>query len=199
MSYLADFVQSVKSRGVLGTARWVAAGFLRVNHFLVFHIDLRRPFTPAPVDPRLELRAGTLDELVRLRTGREGLPVEFYCDQTHGFTAPFFAFWEGEIAAIHWLVFPGQRSRFLAMQPGDIELNFIVVLPEFRGHRIAQALMSYMVRWAQDAGFQRIFCVVHGTNIGQFKPMLDMGFRPVEVVSHFGHRRPKATLRYVRP
>jgi GNAT superfamily N-acetyltransferase len=198
MSFLTDFSQSVKSRGVLGTLRWIAVGPLRVNNFLVFHIDLRKPFSPTPVPETLELKCSSVEELKRLRSGRDDLPVEFYCDETHGFTKPFLAFSGGEMAAIHWLVMPGQRSRFLDMKPGDVELNYNTVLPPFRGKRIAQILMSYLVSWSASQGHQHMFGVVHAANIPQFKQMLDMGFRPVEVVSHFGLSRPKATLEFVK-
>lgn len=198
MPSISDVTQSFKSRGVLGTLRWIAVGPLRVNNFLVFHMDLRRPFTPTPVPDGLELRRSSVEELRHLRTGRSDLPVEFYCDQTHGFTLPFLAFSNGELAAIHWLVLPGQRSRFLDMKAGDVELNYNTVLPPFRGKRIAQILMSHIVAQSQTEGHQHMFGVVHAANIPQFKQMLDMGFRPVEVVSHFGFSRPKASLEFVK-
>jgi GNAT superfamily N-acetyltransferase len=171
---------------------------LRVNNFLVFHLDLTKtkPAPPPPVG--VTLRVGTVEDLRALRATRGDLPVEFYCDETHGFTTPFLAMVDGEVAAIHWLVFPGQRSRFLDMKPGDVELNYNTVLPQYRGRRLGQLLMAYLVDSAREGGHRRLFGVVHAANIAQFKPMLDMGFRPVEVVSHFAMSRPKATLEHVR-
>ncbi len=198
MPSTSDLVQSLRARGIVGTIRWVAVGMLRVNNFLVFHLNLQKA-KPAPPPPEgVQLRQSSVEELRQIRAARPGLPVEFYCDETHGFTTPFLALCDGQVAAIHWLVFPGQRSRFLDMRPGDVELNYNTVLPEFRGRRLAQYLMAYLVDWARDAGHTRMFGVVHAANIAQFKPMLDLGFRPVEVVTHFAMSRPKATLEHVR-
>lgn len=194
----SNFVTSLRSRGVLETARNIYIGFLKVNSFLVFHLDLRKPQPASEPVEGITLRLASIEELCALRQGMKDLPFEFFCDKTFGFTHPFLAFVNGELAAIHWLVMPGEFSRFLTLGRGDVELNYNTVLPAYRGKRLAQLLMTYVVKWAKDQGNDRMFGIVHVVNIPQFKPMLDMGFRPVETLTHFAVFRPKATLKYVK-
>jgi len=91
-----------------------------------------------------------------------------------------------------------EYSRFLVLGEGDAEYNYSFVLPQYRGRRLAARLIAFMIKICQQQGQRRLFAVVSATNIPQFKQMLDMGFVPVEALTHFGTRRPKATLEYVR-
>lgn len=190
--------QDVQSEGLLGTLKLFVEGYLKVNSFLVFHLDLTKPFIAPPAPEGIVLRLGSLAELHELRKGRSDLPVEFFCDEVFDFRLPFLAFVEGELAGIHWLVGPGEPSRFLSLGVGDVELNYNTVLPQFRGRRLAQLLMAYLIASAREAGHRRMFGIVHVQNVPQFKPMLDLGFRPVETITHFAYRRPKATLKFVK-
>ena len=197
-SNIAKLMYSIKTRGVSGTLRWIKYGILSYNVFHVYYLGLNKQQTGNLTTVQgLDLRLGSVDELKQLRSGRVDLPVEFYCDETLGFSTPFFAFLNGELAAIHWLVIPNEYSRFLNLSEGDVELNYNTVLPSFRGKRIAQLLMAFAVDWSQRAGHKRIFGVVNAENIAQFKQMLDMGFRPVEVLIHYAFSRPKATLQFI--
>jgi ribosomal protein S18 acetylase RimI-like enzyme len=186
-----------KSRGLAGVLAFLNDSLLKINNFLVFYLDLRKPFTANAAPTGLVMHCASVAELEQLRSGRDDLPYEFYCDQSFGFTLPFLATYEGKLAAIHWLVLPGEYSRFMNLHLGDVELNYNTVLPEFRGKRIAQALMAFVVGYSVEAGYHRMFGVVLVSNIAQFKPMLDLGFRPVENLVHFALRRPKATLQYL--
>jgi GNAT superfamily N-acetyltransferase len=190
--------QDLRSEGVFGTLKLFAEGYLKVNSFLVFYLDLTKPFAAPAPPPDIELRQGTLSDLQELRRGRTDLPTEFYCDEVFGFKVPMLAFVEGELAAIHWLVSPNEPSRFLSLSQGDVELNYNTVLPQFRGRRLAQLLMAFLISSARDAGHLRMFGVVNVQNVPQFKPMLDLNFRPVETLTHFAFRRPKATLKFVK-
>lgn len=189
--------QSVRTRGIVGTIKWAFSGYVKVNNFIVFHRPAGLP--PAmPANPALSFSTGSLEALQDLRRGRDDLPFEFYCDEVFGFREPYLAFYEDELAAIHWLVRRGEPSRFLTLGEGDAELNYNTVLPRFRGKRIAQALMTHLIRASHARGDARLFGVVHVSNIPQWKQMIDLGFEPVDVVVHFGPFRPKASMRYVR-
>ena len=56
--------------------------------------------------------------------------------------------------------------------------------------------MGFQVEWAANAGYTRMFTVPNVRNIASLKPMLDLGFRPIEALVHFGMKRPKATLKH---
>ena len=191
-------VRSIRSRGLLGTLRWFANGYLSVTRFIVFHRDLRVPCPHVPRNPDAELRRVSVEELRAFRDAAGTLPVEFYCDETSGFTTPYVAFVEGRMAAILWMVFPGEGSRFLDLEDGDVEYNYSAVLPAYRGRRLAEDLLAHAVRSCQEEGrLRRMFAVVSAMNVPQYKQMMNLGFEPVEALAHFLTRRPKASLRWV--
>jgi ribosomal protein S18 acetylase RimI-like enzyme len=139
-----------------------------------------------------------MSQLKDIRDEKSDYPIEFFCDQTEGFCTPFVAYVNNEPAAINWLVAPGEKSRFLDMKKGDVELNYITVLPAFRGNRLAAALMAYIIDRCKQEGQRRMFCVVHVETLPQYKQLIRLGFEPVEILTHFGPYRPRATLKYVK-
>lgn len=193
------FYQSLKSRGIWGTLRWFYYGYFKVNNFIVFYKNLDQPVDNLTKDISLKCIKGSIETLKRIREQeRAVLPIEFYSDIVHELSTPYLAFFNDNIAAIHWLVYPVERSRFLELsREGDIEINYNTVLPEYRGRRIAQSLMCFMIHSCQEDGLKRMFGVVHVSNIPQYKPMLRLGFEPIEVLTHFGINRPKASLKYL--
>ena len=183
-----------RANGVLGTLDLLYVSLFKVNVFQVFFIDLRKPVSIPPAPPGIEFKQATPEELQRVRAGVTDLAIDYYCDELFGYTLPFFALVEGQVAAIVWLVLPGQPCRFLDLQDGDVEINYLEVNAAFRGRRIGQHLMAYQIQWAAAAGYKRLFTVPNVENIASLKPMLDLGFRPIEALVHFSFRRPKAAL-----
>jgi len=194
---IRKIVRSLNSRGLGGTLLWFIFGYFSINKFIVFYLNLEKPFEPSQPGPSVKISKISIDTLNLIRAGAKDLPIEFYCDETHGFTIPYVAEVDGEIAAIHWLVKPGEKSRFLELGAGDLEMNFNTVLPKFRDKRLAELLMAKLISSCSGGDFKRMFGVVHVSNVPQYKQMIRLGFEPVEVVTHFGMYRPKATLRYV--
>jgi len=198
MSKISTLFLSLKSRGVSATLKNIYHGYFLVNKFIVFYRDLSRKLPETDVHPSISLKQVRLEELQQLRETCTDLPPDFYCDISHKFKTPCVALVDGELAAILWIVSPGEQSRFLDLKNGDVEYNYSFVLPKYRGMRLAGHLMSFMIRYCQQNNWQRMFAVVSSTNIPQFKQMLDMGFVPVEALTHFGLKRPKATLKYLK-
>ena len=194
MSRAKYLIAKFRANGVLGTLDLLYVSLLKVNIFQVFYINLQKPLRIPTPPPEIEFSQATLDELRRVRGGAKNLSVDYYCDELFGYTLPFFARVDGHIAAIVWLVLPGQACRFLNMREGDVEINYLAVDPAFRGRRMGQFLMGYQIQWAAQAGYKRIFTVPNVQNIPSLKPMLDLGFRPIEALVHFSFRRPKAAL-----
>ncbi len=198
MSKISSFFLSLKSKGIAPTLNTIYNGYFLVNKFIVFYRDLSRELHDTENDPSIVLKQVTLEDLQHLREKCIDLPPDFYCDLSHNFKTPCVALVEGELAAILWIVSPEEQSRFLELRDGDVEYNYSFVLPRFRGMRLAGHLISFMIRFCQQKNSQRMFAVVSATNVPQFKQMLDMGFVPVEALTHFGLKRPKATLKYVK-
>ncbi|MGV8056421.1 MAG: GNAT family N-acetyltransferase [Smithellaceae bacterium] len=187
-------IRNLKSDGVYNTLRTLLTNYLIVNHFIVFHKNLGTRTNYSMNAPLIEMRKISIEELLEIREKETRLPIQFYCDLTHQFTHAFVAFAENRIAAIHWLVLPGQYSRFFDLTEGDAELNYNTVLPQFRGSGIARGLMSFVTKYCEVSGLNDIFGVVNVKNIPQYKQMIRLGFEPVEILTHFGPFRPKASL-----
>lgn len=198
MSKVSTLLLSFRNKGLRATLRSIYYGYFVVNKFIVFYRDLAQPTREMEIDPEVELKRVSLVELEQLRSGNSNFPPDFYCDRTYGFSTPCVALVGGELAAILWIVSPHEYSRFLELGEGDAEYNYSFVLPQYRGHRLAARLMALMIDICRQQQQRRLFAVVSATNIPQFKQMLAMGFVPVEALTHFGLRRPKATLEYVK-
>lgn len=198
MNVVKRLLQSTQSRGGFGTLRWMYYGYLVPNKFLVFYRNLEETFDYSSMYDDITIEKLSINQLKAIRDKRSDYPIEFFCDQTEGFRTPFVAHVNNEPAAIHWLVAPGEKSRFLDLKTGDVELNYNTVLPDFRGNKLAAPLMAYIIDRCKQDGQRRMFGVVHVDNLPQYKQMIRLGFEPVETLSHFGPYRPKATLKYVR-
>ncbi len=195
---IRKFINSIGSRGLYGTARWMFYGYLTVNKFLVFHRNLSTVPDIASPGKHIVFKEISVDELDNIRKTHDNLPVEFFCDITFGFTKPYVAYVNGRLAAIHWLVPAGEYSRFLNLVDGDVELNYTTVLPEFRGHSLSMHFLNHLLHFCRDQGYKHMFASINVSNIPQYKPMLRLGFEPVEVLTHFSLYRPKAGLKHLK-
>lgn len=194
---LHKLIQSVTSRGCGGTLKWIFRSYFTVNEFIVFCKELNKPFYYDFNNQSTIIRKLSLTEYRIIRGNKKNLPVEFYSDQLYNFHNPFVAFVNGDLAAVHWLVLPGEMSRFLMIKDKDVEINYNTVLPKFRGMGLAEKLMAFMILYCCEKGYNRMFGVVNVSNIPQYKQMIRLGFEPIEVLVHFGLHRPKAKLRYI--
>lgn len=190
-------LSSLKARGIAGTLKEFSKSYIQANVFVVLYKNLQSPAVQARQNEKIAIKKASLYDLDQIRASKQ-LPVEFYCDKSHNFTTPFLAFVNGQVAAIHWVVTKGEYSRFLNLGELDIELNYNIVLPQYRGERLAELLMANIIESYTNGPFKRIFGVVNAENVQQYKPMLRLGFEPVEALRHYWMHRPKATLRYVK-
>ncbi len=196
ISRIRYLLAKFRASGIPGTVDLLYVSLFKKNIFQVFFLNLNKPLTIPPVPSEIECRQVSLEELQRFRSENEDLPVDYYCDELFGYTLPFFALVNRQVAAVVWLVSAGQTSRFLELQQTDVEINYLEVNRAYRGHRLAQHLMGYQLQWAAEAGYRRVFTVPNVENIASLKPMLDLGFRPIEALVHFSLSRPKAALKH---
>jgi ribosomal protein S18 acetylase RimI-like enzyme len=146
----------------------------------------------------VEFHKISLEDLRLLRKERKKLPIQFFCDISHNFSTPYIAYIQGQLAAIDWVVYPGEYSRFLDLKENDVELNYNAVLSKFQGKGLSKLLKALIIKDCIQMGRKRMFVVVNVENIPQYKLLIRLGFEPVEVVTHFGWSRPKATLKFVK-
>ncbi len=188
---LKYFIRSINSVGLKKTVDNIIFGYLYLNKFMVLRLNLEKPFRYVEKNQSLKMMKISLADLHRIRDAHTGLPIEFYCDDIQGFSTPYVAFINNEIAAINWLVFPREKSRFLVFGENDAELNYITVLPQFRGGGIARSLMAYIIQESTNNQLKNLWIVVHIDNIPQWKPTIGLGFDPVGIITHWAFHRPR--------
>jgi len=137
-------IQSIKSNGFLKTFNKIIYGYLEVIKFIVFYLNLEDDFVFLDRSG-VTVRKLSIEDLNEARVGNSNFSPEFYCDITHGFSTPFVSYVDDKVAAIIWVVYPGESSRFLGLVNGDVEINYSYVLPEFRGENLISHLMSYVI------------------------------------------------------
>lgn len=183
--FIGRIFRDVRNKGLLEAFKYYLYA-LTPRDFIVFSID---PGLSPDYDLNVQgviFRKISLPELKAYRDRTEGLPQEFYCDILYGFRVAYVAEIDGALAAIHWLVMPGDWSNFMVLGEGDAELNYNTVLPQYRGKRLAEKLMSYIVKNLKEEGrVKRIYGVISSANIAQFKQTLSIGFIPVGVLTKF--------------
>lgn len=81
ISKASQILTSIKTRGILGTLRWIRYGYLRVNKFIVFHKNLTHEFElDLSVYPyeNIKLEVTSLKQLDSIRNEKQDLPIEFF-------------------------------------------------------------------------------------------------------------------------
>ncbi len=92
----------------------------------------------------------------------------------------------GDVAYIHWVLFKENYSRFLILNDGDAELNYLTTLPEYRGKRLSTKMSIYTSRDLKKLGFKKLYAVLHKENIAIITTLLDVGFKEVKRINTIG-------------
>jgi GNAT superfamily N-acetyltransferase len=169
----------------LSLLRFVYYSFFRVNTFLVFENDLRGEVPEIELDPKMKVLMPALEELDRVRKGKD-LPREFFYDQIHNVKTCLLGFYGGEIAYIHWIYFKGDYSRFLILGEGVCEINYLTTLPKFRGKKLSSMMLAYASKSLQKAGYKKIVVVVHQNNIAFIKNVRRLAFKETRHIKTLG-------------
>ena len=155
------------------------------NTFILFGTELDKELPSYPLE--LEFRIVKLkpDELSDFRTGKN-LPREFYCDQIHRVTTCYLVLHGDDIAYIHWVYFKGDSSRFLNLSDGVAELNYITVLPKYRGRGLMGKMVSYISHDLQKSGYKKVVSVIHELNPPAIRAIKRAGWRELGRIRTFG-------------
>lgn len=177
----------------LSLVRFIYYSVFRVNTFLVFEHDLRREVPDVALDPQIKIITPALEELDRLRKGKD-LPREFFYDQIHNVKRCCLAFYGGEIAYIHWVYSKGDYSRFLKLSDGVCEINYLTTLPKFRGRKLSSKMLAYAFKFLQKSGYNKVVVVVHENNVAFIKNIKRLDFKETKRIKTFGPFNRKTTV-----
>jgi len=135
----------------LSLIKFIYYSFFRINTFIVFECDLTKPLPQIDLDPEFKMIQPTMDQLDRLRSGKE-LPREFYYDQFHKVRTCYLALCGNEMAYIQWIFFKGDNSRFLRLGQDIVEINYMTTLPQFRGKKLSSQMLVSSSKRLQESG-----------------------------------------------
>ncbi len=153
------------------------------GRFVRFHVDLQAwPAPSAPPGPGVEVRQGTLSELVRYRRQQPGLPRQFYMDYTHGFDRHYLGLVDGRIGHITWVVTTANDPLQMRLGPEDVMLDGVYTLAEFRGRGLLSAVERVILDDAKGEGRRHAYTHVSHDNVASLRGVLKTGFRPVGVL-----------------
>lgn len=173
--------------------RYFYWSLLRVNTFVIFKRDL----FPTEEDPfagtEFEIRQMPIDKLREVRE-RENLPREFYCDTSHGWRKCYVILHHGEMAYIHWVCYPFERSRFFRCEGAVAEINYNTTLPRFRGHGLSVKAMLHICEAERTCGIRVLVGAVHSQNTAMLKCMKRAGFAQVGTIRSLGRLNRKVTI-----
>ncbi|HEU5323575.1 MAG TPA: hypothetical protein VFX28_22410 [Methylomirabilota bacterium] len=192
IGYLGRMARSAKVRldegGVAGFADALRAFLWTRERLTILAIDLSAGYAAPALDPRIEVRAATAEDLDRLRALPEGGRTEFHRDRIDG-AEPWVALWEGQLAHIAWIYDSGRRTRFLRLRPGEAEVRDAFTLEPFRGRGLYPLTNAVMAAELARRGYQRVFGLVaaHGAafRLGLELALMRVGFRRVATVLHW--------------
>jgi len=159
------------------------------NTFIVFSMNLDQAVRPHELDSRFSVLKPTAEELDRLREGKD-LTREFFYDRMHGVRHCYLVMCGDEIAGIHWVYVKGDPNRFLKLNEGVAEVNYLTTTGGFRGNGLMGKMMAYSANELRNEGYRRLVCVIHQKNEPAIRNALWVGLREVGRIRTFGPFNP---------
>ncbi len=169
-----------------GYFRHVYYSLFRVNTFFVYRKDLTSEAITSFDVPECDIGSPPVSHLKSLRETMT-LPREFYCDESHGWNHFVLVTKHDVPAHIHWIVQPGQKSRFFELSASSAEINYVYTATEFRGRRIALSALRWGCRHLREIGFRTAVLAVHEENVPCLKCVEQCGFIRTNSVVTVGH------------
>jgi GNAT superfamily N-acetyltransferase len=169
----------------LSILKFLYYGVFKINTFIVFEHKLTQEVPYYHLDPGIKIVLPTLKELDEIRKGKE-LTREFFYDRILNLKTCFVAFYEDELAYIHWVCFKGDYSRFLKMGDNVAEINYATTLPKFRGRSLSAKMFAYTTNYLQDRGYKKIIMICHEDNPPIIKSFNRAGYNEVSRIKAIG-------------
>ncbi len=186
LANLRETVAGSYGPGIGSYLKFFYISFLSLNKFKVYSLELQRHLDPSGVDPdEFTLIAPSLDQLRTFRLGKK-LPREFFYDEIHDLTVCHAALKGADFSYIHWLYYPGFKSRFFHLEEGVVEVNNCHTLPPYRGRNLMARVCNFTAGTLKDSGTRHLLMVIHKDNIASIKSALRSGFSEVAEITSFG-------------
>ncbi len=108
------------------------------------------------------------------------LPTEFFADAKSPSAEFYLALSDADKPAyIHWVFDSNCCSTFLHLRPTQVEINYVVTLPSYRGNRLCRFLVACTLADYIHKGAKQFLAVVHADNIASLRAFEQSGFQIV--------------------
>lgn len=159
---------------------------LHLNKFVLFEKTLDDSIVPANLGPEYKVIKPTLEQLKKIRGDKE-LPREFYYDKFHGIKKCYLLIHGEQPAGISWVYMKGDPNRFLKLEEGVGEVNYLTILPKFQGQKLMIKMLLYILNDMKNNGLRKAVSVVNIINPPALKSMIESGFKEVTIIKTIGH------------
>jgi ribosomal protein S18 acetylase RimI-like enzyme len=149
----------LRSDGIRGTAQGIRDGFIPRN-WRIYRLNPPVPEGLAQCEIGSDLAV-----LHSARSCDPGLPGDFYRDAANRSKQCFYARIDNQLAGIVWIYDTDYPSRVIRLAPGEVEIAFVFVMPEFRGRGIAKDLIRAACLHLLDRGVRIIYAVIEEHNL----------------------------------
>jgi len=158
---------------------------IRINTFYIYENDLTGKISQLGLDPEFTVLKPNLEELERIREGKD-LPREFFYDKIYNLRTYYLVFEGSELAKIYWVVFKEDYNRFLILNEKAAELNYNTTLPKFRGRQLMAKMMAHISMDLKHMGYQKAMGVIHEFNPPALRAIEKAGFKRIEKIKTLG-------------
>ena len=156
-----------KTHGLRGWISAVRYWLLYRDTYVRLGLDLDTWSARAPVGPAIDITRGDGEEPPIRDPGRRCYLV--HCG--------------GDVAHISWVIFPGDRSRFLALGRGDVEITDSHTTRPYRNRGIYKQVLARILAEMKSEGFRTAYAHVVLRNESSLRAMRAAGFRDRAVVT----------------
>ena len=124
----------------------------------------------------IEIKKGTISELVPIEERFAPVPWEFRCQEYDGVKDFFVAVNPDGIQHISWIYYQSHPNRIISLGPKDAEIKYCLTLPLFRGKGLYPEVLKTIARYLNQRGFCRVFISVNVDNLASIRGIEKSGF-----------------------
>jgi ribosomal protein S18 acetylase RimI-like enzyme len=176
---------------LLSILTWLLGRFGESRLIFIYRRDLQKPFVPQQARVPVTVgRASEADaEALAALEGEDADQVEIYRNRLSRGDQCFVARIDGRIVATDWMRFGTAWSWVdIRVEDGDIYMTDAYAAPEWRGNRIAAAVHSQMLAYAQRQGFRHAYSILDANNANSWAMLPRMGWELTGVLLSFQSR-----------
>lgn len=124
----------------------------------------------------LNVRKGTIEDLIIVRSKMKHLPWELQCDLFDGVKDFFVWVSQSEIRHICWIYYRNDPNRFLALGSDEAEIKSVITFPPFRGKGAFPAVVEEITQYLRERGFRCLYGCVEEGNQASIRGFEKSGF-----------------------